>query len=253
LPPNIEYEIVDSSEKSPKHFKMPISDNIKLKIIQMNWQNKFFVHLIESGGQPKTNEVNDLIIKPIDYLLNEKFSYSEWETKIKKSIEKFFQKFILKRFEYNDNSKYNTDELTVMAKKISKNIIFIYFDKECFYLMCHLKESKTFKNLLNKCLRNVCKSKKIEDNSNSSSSSQHHKNDVSKEKSNNSDYVESLIKELEEMNRDKENPLYYLNQLIINYNLNKKKRLHEIKISEERNSKRFKASTSTNDSDWDSS
>ena len=227
---------------------MPINDNIKLKIIQLNWQTKFYIHIIDSAGQPKTNDLNELIITPLEYIIDENFSYTEWEKKVKMSIEKFLEKFIIERFDYDDNSKYYMDDLTIAAKKFSKKTIFIYFDRSCFYLMCHHNDLKILEDLLNRCL--ISNESKNESSKNSTNTN----NNESKPKSNETDIVESLIEELEDMNRDKENPLYFFNQLILD-NLYKEKRSTQNYALEEEShhSKKLKASTSTYDSDWDSS
>lgn len=185
----------------------------------MNCQKEFFMNILDFGGQPFTI-ANYLIIRPQSHLLNTNFNFRIWETMVKTNIDKFLKNFFYRLFVPNIQNNYDFDKLKVIAAKDSLKRVFVYSSKNCvrnLHIMCHMKDIRFYEDLLNSCN----KTKIIQSNAIDSKLC----DSISNSLNSNEDCVENLIDELENMNRDKNNPLYFFNQLIIdNYHNRKRSR-----------------------------
>ena len=207
LPYSFEYEF-DSDIDDAYCIKMPkINSDVKFTIILMNCQKEFFMNILDFGGQPFTI-VNNLIIRPQSHLVNTNFNFQNWETMIKNHIQKFLNKFYYRCFGPSVQNNYNFDKLKVIAAKDSLKRVFVYSARNStsLHIMCHMKDIRFYEDLLNSCN----KTKIIQSNAIDSKLC----DSISNSLNSNEDCVENLIDELENMNRDKNNPLYFHEQCI---------------------------------------
>ncbi len=189
LPHKFEYYLdSDFNYQSSYCIKIPIQNsNVKLTIVLMNWQKEFYKNILNIGGQPFTDS-NNLIIRPQNSIVNERLV--EWEVKLRKSINDFLSSFCHKFFDMYRQHYYDFDKLKKIGLRDSEKRIFLYMsrNKTIIHIMCLRKNSKFMNDIIKSC---------------------------KKTKSKQSNAIEKLIDELKDINRDKNNPLYFLNQLII--------------------------------------
>jgi hypothetical protein len=237
LPLKFEYDF-ESSDINSGNLKIPTKNsNVKLEIVLINWQKEFYVSILDSGGQPFIDEnSNNLVIRPQKHLLNAAFSFTKWQIMMKKSIDNFLTRFYHRCFDKYKTNHYDFDKLKEVSIRDSKKRICLHSSKtsKSIHVMCRINDAKFLNNLINRF--RIKSSNMIPDKITNSTN----------------DSLENLIDELEDMNRDKNNPLFFLNQLIIDNYHKRTKSSRDNSISTEKEMPPVKMHKAY-DSDWDSS